>query len=208
MDKEICYEAIEAADEIDDAIELARVSGNWDGTYTMIMATVDNAIRKAMGNQTATNFIRATLVLAKKEIERLGTMVDEEFDGIDSGENQVAKEIDYAISLFPIICAALSDKPQVDANGELINIAAQAIRELSQTIRQDQPHLSIWSRDGLEALDGLRIICARPAPTAEKALREALANLEYQISTDGGEDAIEFAMQQAQDALATPENKE
>jgi len=49
MDKEICYEAIEAADEIDDAIEVARVSGNWDGTYTMIMATVDNAIRKAKG---------------------------------------------------------------------------------------------------------------------------------------------------------------
>jgi hypothetical protein len=34
------------------------------------------------------------------------------------------------------------------------------------------------------------------------AIRDALKNLEYQISTDGGDEAIEGAMKQAQEALA------
>lgn len=48
MNDEICPEAIEAADEIDDAIEKARISGNWDGVYGLNMATIDNAIHKAI----------------------------------------------------------------------------------------------------------------------------------------------------------------
>ena len=46
------------------------------------------------------------------------------------------------------------------------------------------------------------LLSTRPAPTDEKALREALKNLEYQISTEGGEEATESALAQAREALA------
>ena len=62
----------------------------------------------------------------------------------------------------------------------------------------------------LNYLQRLRALVDKEASAqlSEKALRDALANLEYQISTDGGEEAIEFAMQQAQDALAQSESKD
>jgi hypothetical protein len=147
MSGEICKEAIEAADEINDAIDKARVGGNWDGVYTLNMATIDNAIRKAKdckaidnaynpklwgvvpdkpwpkpepaqetSEEAVIDFIRATLAQAKSEIKRLVGMVDGEFDGLDSGENQIAKEIDHAIFLIPIVSAQSSEKALWEAD--------------------------------------------------------------------------------------------
>ena len=52
-DKKVRPEAIEAADKIDDLLERERVAGCSEGRYTLMMAVIDKAIKKAIGEEKA-----------------------------------------------------------------------------------------------------------------------------------------------------------
>lgn len=61
-------------------------------------------------------------------------------------------------------------KPGTDGDAR---IALQAIKELSQLIKCDQPRMSVWAKDGAEAVTRMSAILASHGQ-GERALREAL----------------------------------